>query len=1059
MVRAEVWTPAVAHWTGLHSHFDKHVPPAPVSETRRHTMGGMTTGSQSTTLVFTDVEASTDLWSRDREAMEQALRLHDATVRRLLDEFGGRELHGVGDAFLSAWDDPIAAVRWGARVQEALLEVEWPAGLLVLPGAGEVVSSRGERLFRGLRVRMGAHVDAHAGDQPSQEAVRRAARIAGAARGGQILLSGALWEVVGDEVSRDMVATDLGYRRLRGIAGDERLIQVLPASVAARRFPALDTVDQRRSNLPPEITLFVGREDDLSALTELFGFGARLVSVLGPSGIGKTRLAMRLASRWVADYAHDGGVWQAQLAEIRTPEGLARAVATALDVPLTMGRTAADAVSQLGYALAARGPTLLLLDGLDHPPAGVMLPKWLQAAPQLRILVTATGRLGLPGEIAYELGGLETEEEGSRSAVDLLVARAPRERPDLRTTGSDSAAAASTAHLVRGVPLALELVGAQPAAQTWADLSRGLERWFQAVGAPPGPEQALDGVLGWIWEHLALWERELMAQMAVCRGGFDVTAAERIVDLTAFPAAPWVPDVLAALCQRCLLEDVTLADAPGTPRYRMHRAVREHVKLRLPRGRRSAAEDRHAATYLTRAERWAAEACGPNALEALAALERERANLMAVHRRGLLRGGPRGIAWALRAVLALDPLLRWRGPPEGQILLLDQALAASDSSSQPLPTELVTRALRARAAVRARLGRHHEVTADLERARDLAVAGKDPTAEAWTVADLGDHLRLTGRLEDGRRATGRAHAMAVELGDVSLQATTLGLLGAISLAQRDLARARDLLEDAADRAVAVGDRLVEGRAVGNLGLVARFDGDWEQTEVLYRRAIDIHRQTGDRATEGVWLGNLGVLLLHRGELDEAEETFHKSLALARAVGYRRAAAVAHTNLALTHMLRGQIEPAREGFAAALVKHEATDTTSGQALCEVMIGVIAHQEGSVSEAADRYQRACKLADKAGDPRWRTLARMWWSVLSEENGDPEVGAALWSDAMEALEASQDAMLVAASEVLSLARRVARGEPVEVIVEEAERIAIDGLDARVASKWLRIRLSSAA
>ncbi|MCO4743202.1 MAG: adenylate/guanylate cyclase domain-containing protein [Proteobacteria bacterium] len=1008
-------------------------------------------------LVFTDVDGSSELWASDRDAMEAAVAIHDALLRRLLVQHGGRELHGVGDALLTVWDDPMAAVRWCAEVQLALVDTEWPTGLTVLPLARDILSPRGERLMHGLRVRMGAHLDRGAGEHPSQEAVRRAARIAGAARGGQVLLSGALWSVVNEQVARDMVATDLGYRRLRGLSGEEHLIQVLPARLAARRFSPVDAVDLRRSNLPPEVTLFVGRENDLAALSELTNFGARLVTVFGSPGIGKTRLAAHFAASRVTELARHGGVWMAAAAEARAPEEVTRAVASALDVPLTVGRTGADATAQIGFALAARGPLLLVIDGLDHVEAASPLPAWLAAAPEARFLVTGRARLGVPGEIAYELAGMSPEAE--RTAVDLLVARAPRERPDLRTTGSDSVAAASAAHLVRGVPLALELVGAHSASPTWGDLARDLGKWFQAVGAPKDEADALGGALGWIWEHLALWEREVLAQMAVCRGGFDVPAAEKIVDLTAFPAAPWIPDVLGSLCARCLLEDVTLADAPGSPRYRMHRAVRDHVKMRLPRGRRSAAEDRHAAHYLARAESWAVETRGPDALEALGSLERERANLLAVHRRGLLRGGPRGITWALRAVLAMDPLLAWRGPPDTHLQLLDGALASADQSSHAPPLELSTRSLRCRGEVRRVLGRTHEAMADLERARDLAVAAGAKVEEARTCVPIGDHLRLSGRLDEARRMAARAQSLATEAADVATVAAALGLMGAIALSQRDLSRARDLLNDAAELAVQVGDRRVEGKAVGNLGVAARWSGDDEGTEVLYRRAIDIHRQTGDRRIEGVHLGNLGVLLLHRDELDEAVVCFDAALRLASSVGYRRGEAAALTNLALAGMGVDSAEDTERRMSEALLLHEKTADLAGQCLCLSMLGIVAHRRSDETLALERYERAASLADKAGDLATRGVTRLWWSTLLMQRSDPEASDALWADGLHALQEARDPALAGAAAPLALVRRHARGEAGGGLVAELQALKTSGHPGRVAALYAEEVLGSSS
>ena len=295
-------------------------------------------------LVFTDIEGSTQLWERCSGAMREALELHDRIMRERLERTSGYEVKTQGDSFMLAFPSVGEALRWCLDVQEALLHAPWPAELLAQPPASERMGPRG-LLHRGLRVRMGVHVgepDCRADPRTGQmdyfgSPVNVAARVADAGHGGQVLLSAAaLAHVAG---ALDMLGSPsvrpLGEFRLKGISQPVPLAEILPSSLADRRFARLRVPEERRGHVPTAMDALIGREEELACIRRWLEEGSRLITLLGPGGMGKTRLSLHLGATQLQARQWDGGVWWCDLTEARTEEDICHAVARSLDVSLT----------------------------------------------------------------------------------------------------------------------------------------------------------------------------------------------------------------------------------------------------------------------------------------------------------------------------------------------------------------------------------------------------------------------------------------------------------------------------------------------------------------------------------------------------------------------------------------------------------------------------------------------------------------------------------------------------------------------------------------------------
>ena len=339
--------------------------------------------SGTVTFLFTDIEGSTRMWEKEPDAMRSALALHDAVVHGAIAECRGRLVKSTGDGAFAAFEQPHDAVDAAVAAQIALAEAEWPAPLV-------------------LRSRIGVH----SGQATEQDGdyfgpdVNRAARIMSAAHGGQIVCSA----VVGEQVRDRFALVDLGEHRLRDLQSPVRLVQVDVPGLGSV-FPPLRSLDAYRSNLPYELSSFVGREDELDAVAELVR-GSRVVSIVGVGGVGKTRLGLQVGSELLPEHAD--GVWLCELASVVESADLPGAVAAALGYTPPQGVSIADGLSRY----LERKELLLLLDNCEHLVSAVA-----------SFVTSTTARAPRVFGVGYESRGAR---RAGRAHVSSAVAAAAR---------------------------------------------------------------------------------------------------------------------------------------------------------------------------------------------------------------------------------------------------------------------------------------------------------------------------------------------------------------------------------------------------------------------------------------------------------------------------------------------------------------------------------------------------------------------------------------------------------------------------------------------------------
>ena len=439
-------------------------------------------------------------------------------------------------------------------------------------------------------------------------ALNRTARLMAVGHGGQVLVSGAAAALVGDAPAGGVALVDLGMHRLRDLAQPEHVFQVRAAGLR-ETFPPLRALDAFKGNLPTELTSFLGREADVEAVVgevtgrSTAGAGHRLVTLTGPGGVGKTRLALQVAADAVPDFPD--GAFLCELANITAPEAVEHAVLAALGFVVRPG---ASARTSLLEALAERH-LLLLVDNCEHlrAPVADLVEAILREATRVHVLATSREPLAVAGERTWAVDPLPIETD----AVALFAERAEDSRRDFTLGPANQDTIAEICRHLDGVPLAIELAAARIRSMTPDDLLARLGDRFRVLSAGrqagrPERQATLRATLDWSYDLLSVAERDLFDRLSVFVGGFDLETACAVA---AEPGADdlEVLDLLASLVDKSL---VRLETTEGGSRYGMLETMRQYGAERLAAdGLSGSADDparRHAEHFARFAEQAAA---------------------------------------------------------------------------------------------------------------------------------------------------------------------------------------------------------------------------------------------------------------------------------------------------------------------------------------------------------------------------------------------------------------------------------------------------------------------
>jgi predicted ATPase/class 3 adenylate cyclase len=778
--------------------------------------------SGTVTFLFTDIEGSTTRWERDRPAMAAAVDRHLVLLRTAIEAHGGTLFKTVGDAVQAAFPTAPDATATAVAAQRALQAEPWaeplgPLQVRMALHAGEALPRNGDYLAAPLN---------------------RLARLLAAGHGGQILLTEVVERLVTEALPADVTLRPLGTHRLRDLHEPEEVFQLVAPGLPDQ-FPPLLGLPRHPTNLTIPPTPLIGREEEVAEILAQLGSGVRLLTLTGPGGTGKTRLAREVATEALDRYPD--GVWFVDLSALTDPTLVVPTIAATLGVREVVGHSLLQTLS----GFLASKQLLLLLDNCEQvlaaaPDVATLLAK----SPKLAILATSRAALHIRGEHEFPLLPLPLpapdhlpylEKLAQVPAVALFVELASASRPDFALTAENAIAVASICQRLDGLPLAIELAAARvkalPPAALLTRLGHRLPLLTGGGRDLPARQRTMRDALAWSYDLLASEEQRLFRHLAIFAGGFTLDAAEAV----AAPSTDLsILDGVVTLVEQSLLRQVPGSDTD--PRYQMLETMREFGLEQLAvAGEADDAQQQHAKYFLQLADGLIHGTPLLLNLERLPRLAAEQDNVRTA------------LTWCdehaeIAALLKLSTLATglWfaQGLYQEAVQWVERALARSSD---------VMSAARVRALVAA--GVLAVFQGAYARAETFLVEG---LALARTLGDpllVGEALMHSGQVAYRRGDYGQAEALAAEALDrlsplagrlpeaIPVTGLTLLMLGGIATMQAHYEQAAIRVLKAIDHLQAAGSPWALNDAHAGLAAIRYCSGDVRAAATLYAEIL------------------------------------------------------------------------------------------------------------------------------------------------------------------------------------------------------------------------------
>jgi predicted ATPase/DNA-binding CsgD family transcriptional regulator/Flp pilus assembly protein TadD len=744
-----------------------------------------------------------------------------------------------------------------------------------------------------------------------------------------------------------------------------------------RRLGLLASAARPPHNLPLPPTPFVGREPELALLAQYLAEpDTRLITIFGPGGIGKTRLALaaarsQLNSRQIP-HLFAQGIYFVPLAALETADLLVPALAEALNFHFEEGH---DPQAQL-LRFLGRKATLLLLDNFEHLAGGIGLLEAIgRTAPAVKLLVTSRARLNLQAEQLLPLGGMAVPDEkmadeamtpdrlSDYSAIRLFDQCARRVQPDFALTAENQADVLAICRRVEGMPLGLVLaaawLGTLTPAEIAAEIGRDLGFLETDMHDAPERQRSLRAAFNHSWRLLSQQEQAVFARLSVFRGGFERQAAQTV-------AGASLRDL------RSLLHKALLYRAPNG-RYEIHELLRQFAAEKLAQATTQSVRDRHSAYYCTflseRTEAWHTA----QQLDILRAVTQEADNIRQAWQWALDHG-----EWArlARAIDSWGEYHRWRGLLS-DLDALCQAIIKRVERQEATEATILPDSLRLWAKALAWLAWSDPGVAllRLQQALDLLdrpeLANQDTRLEkAFVLCNQGNLLRHMADLPAAEQIYRQSLTLFEEMGNQWGIANSLEGLGQVAWQMGDYALAHDRIQSVLTMQQKLGDRVAEARCLDSLGLVHKRLGNMDEAERMHREALGLNRRLDHRLALMSQQVNLAHALMWQGKLNEAERLAHESLAIARELGYPPTTSGFAQGVlcdALLHSGRYH-QAAREAEQALSSLNEIGPIHLVHGYFYLVLGKLALVETSYNQAQDAFAQS----SKHFQPGWSDLA---------------------------------------------------------------------------------------
>ncbi len=935
------------------------------------------------TFLFTDIEGSTRLLQQLGDRYSRVLEECRRLLRVAFQEWNGHEVDTQGDAFFVAFARATDAVSAAVDGLHALVIHPWPENVEV-------------------RVRMGLHTGE---PQLSSEGyvgidVHHAARVMSAGHGGQVLLSQTTRDLVEHQLPDGVSLRDLGEHRLKDLQRPVHLFQLVIAGLPSH-FPSLKSLDAYPNNLPVQPTSLIGREWEVASLVELLRrVDIRLVTLTGPGGTGKTRLALQVAAE-LSDLEWRG-IYFVDLAPVSDSTQVIPTIASTLGLREERSRSPLECLKEE----IDQNRLLLLLDNFEQVlDAAVRVSELLVACPQLKIMVTSRAVLRVRAEREFAVPTLRLPDSAQMpdleallqyEAIVLFVQRTQAVVPEFRLTDMNAPAVVEIVRRLDGLPLAIELAAARmkllsPEALL-ARLNQPLQVLTSGVRDVAARQQTLRNTIAWSYNLLDAQERALFRRLSDFVGGCTLGAIEAVYGALG-NATGLILDIVDSLVDKSLLQ----LREPGKgeePRFAMLETIREYgLELLVASGELESVREAHAMYFLELSERADLDLSASDSPERLDRLEQEHDNLRAAMHWSL-EDIERREQIALRMGGALRSFWYVRGYLSEGLDFLERAMMGSNEVEEP------TRAAALYAAARL-----YEARGDYDRAEPFLVKSLvlyrelgNPERIAYALHLQADIAWRRGILDMARSLAEESLAVFRELGDRGAIASLLLHLGALAADQGEYARARDLLEESLAINRELGDKGNIPDSLFNLARAYFFSGsELGAARVLLEESLSLFRQLSDKESIGYCLCLLGLLTLEQGDVTTARSLVEQSVALFKERRQAHGMALSTSAMATVIAAQGDNAVARALYDAALTEaRKAGDKliiASGlEGLSRVLVALGEYERAvQLRAAAEALREAIgapmPAVERPADGQAAKVAREW---LGEE-----AFAVVWDD----------------------------------------------------------------
>jgi predicted ATPase/class 3 adenylate cyclase len=850
------------------------------------------------TFLFSDIEGSSQLWERYPRAMQAAVIRHNDLLRTAIEQHGGHVVKFRGDGVFAVFVEAQKGALAALTAQESLVAEPWSEDI------GQ------------LKIRIGVHTGAAVMQDYDYygPTVNRAARLEGAGHGGQILLSEVTQDIVRDALPPEAELLDLGKHHVRDFPRPEHVFQ-LTSPQLPKTFPPLRSLRSRRSSLPASPTAFIGREEELAALDELITAPeSRLVTIVGPGGMGKTRLAVEAATTQLLNSELD--VCFVPLAPLSTAEHISSAVAEAVGIQFYEG----DEPKQQLLDYFRRRQMLLVVDNFEHVLDGAnLMGEILRAAPGVKIVVTSREKLNLQEETRFRLEGMDfpdwetgtdsaaPDQAFEYSAIKLFLQSARRARPGFELQASDLNAVAHICRLVGGMPLAILLAAAWvemfSPKEIAAEINQSTDFLATELRDVPDRHRSVRAVFESTWKQLSEAEQKIFMRLSVFRGGFRREAAQAVAKANL--------RTLIALVNKSLLRR-----DPEFGRYEIHELLRLYAREHLEAtGMADGIFAAHGAYYTGFMEERLGRMLGPEQVTALDEIEAEFEDVRQ--------------AW------------RWA--------VANKDYAAIDRASESL---FVFSDMRSR---------EHEGEELLRLARErLAPQPGEEPHPAWGRLLLPWYdilLQSKGKPEDVEEIESQAKSM---LAFAEQRGDRLGMAHALLL-RGHFAEPGDALE-MYEQALVLIPRLDDSFWVRiRIGFCYRALRKYQKALNAFQQSYERGREIDEKEKMGWSLFNFGETEIFIGDHSNAEGRWRQANRLFRQVGTSLGVAWTNIDLSLMALLKGDFEESGSLVEEALdIANDANRPLSSMNQALVLLGYLALVEEDYQEGQRLFEKVLSVS---------------------------------------------------------------------------------------------------